>query len=360
MSGRTLIVLGDAVAAFGDDRPHPRRDYAALAERLDADILDASVLGRRRGRFRDGVLLARRAAALAPAYDNVYCDSEHIGLPLAWALRAHRRPRLTMIAHYLTPAKKALPARLLRLPRRIDAVVLHSPTQADRARWIGFGTQQVHIVPYQVDERFWQPSPPSPGSRLIASVGQEFRDYRTLVEAMRGLDAEADIAAGSYWSSRARNISDRELPHNVRMRRRGYDELLALYRASAFVVVPLHDVDFQAGIITILEAMAMARAVVVSRTRGQTGVISGPLLRDGHPVDIGERAWPADTGVYVTPGDPAALRAAIERLLADPAAARRMGEAGRAHVEATFTLDRFVDRLAPIIEGRAPVAAMTP
>jgi glycosyltransferase involved in cell wall biosynthesis len=39
-----------------------------------------------------------------------------------------------------------------------------------------------------------------------------------------------------------------------------------------------------------------------------------------------------ETGLLVPPGDPAALAAALERLLADPARARAMGARGRARV----------------------------
>ena len=56
--------------------------------------------------------------------------------------------------------------------------------------------------------------------------------------------------------------------------------------------------------------MAVGRATVCTRTVGQTDVI----------VD-------RETGRYVPPGDAAALRAVIEELLADPAAADAMGAA---------------------------------
>jgi glycosyltransferase involved in cell wall biosynthesis len=44
----------------------------------------------------------------------------------------------------------------------------------------------------------------------------------------------------------------------------------------------------------------------------------------------------AGAGLFAQPGDPAALAAALRQLAADPAAARRMGLAGRAHLEQHF------------------------
>ena len=98
--------------------------------------------------------------------------------------------------------------------------------------------------------------------------------------------------------------------------------------------MPLHEVDFQAGITTILEAMSMERAIVCSRTAGQIDTIV-----DG------------ETGVYVEPGDAAALRAAIEGLLADPARTAQLGRNARRWVVANADIDRYADAVASIVAG---------
>jgi glycosyltransferase involved in cell wall biosynthesis len=96
--------------------------------------------------------------------------------------------------------------------------------------------------------------------------------------------------------------------------------------------MPLYDVTFQAGITAILEAMAMERAVICSRTAGQTDTV----VHDG-------------SGLYVPPGDVAALRSAIERLLADPDDAARLGHHGRQLVDTDLSLDRYVSRFAAVV-----------
>jgi glycosyltransferase involved in cell wall biosynthesis len=103
------------------------------------------------------------------------------------------------------------------------------------------------------------------------------------------------------------------------------------------VVIPRHDLEYETASGTLLEAMAMGRAVITSRTRGGMDI-----LRDG------------EQGIYVPPGDARALREAIEFLLANPEKARQMGEAGRALVEANYTLDTFVERVAAIVEAVTP------
>jgi glycosyltransferase involved in cell wall biosynthesis len=97
-------------------------------------------------------------------------------------------------------------------------------------------------------------------------------------------------------------------------------------------VIPLLDVD--ADVSSIYEAMAMGKAVVVTRTRGQVDVI-----RDG------------EQGIYVPPGDPRALRAALEYLISHLAEAERMGRAGRALVEARHGLDTWVALVAGLARG---------
>ena len=117
---------------------------------------------------------------------------------------------------------------------------------------------------------------------------------------------------------------------------RGFDqfELRALYGRAAFVVVPLEETDFQAGITTILEAMAMAKAIVCSRTEGQTDTIVDEV-----------------NGLYVPPGDVPALRRAIERLLADPELAGRLGAAGREWVRTRADIGVYAAALRPTIDA---------
>jgi glycosyltransferase involved in cell wall biosynthesis len=75
--------------------------------------------------------------------------------------------------------------------------------------------------------------------------------------------------------------------------------------------------------------MAMSRAVICSRTPGQTDVIVE-----------------GETGMYVPPNDPAALRAAIEYLLAHPDEAARMGRSGRQRVEQSMSLEGYAGGLS--------------
>src|SRR5205823_8678819 len=124
----------------------------------------------------------------------------------------------------------------------------------------------------------------------ICAVGLEARDYPTLIQAVSGLDLEVTIAAASPWSKRSDTTEGEAIPENVRVSRFTQFDLRQLYADCQFMVMPLYDVNFQAGVTAILEAMAMSRAVICSRTPGQTDVIV-----DG------------ETGLYVPTSDPQAL-----------------------------------------------------
>ena len=300
--------------------------------------------------------LAWRASRAAGDYDAVFADGEHIGFPLAALLRARRRrPRLSFIGHYLTPRKKQVFARGLGVATATDRLILHSPTQIQPARASGFDDKRLAVVPYQVDPDFFFPSNGVAADRY-AAVGLEFRDYPTLLKAAAGIPVDLEIAVGSPWSKRPLNFDERSAPAHVRIARHDYDALRDLYRRSKFVVVPLVENDFQAGIIAILEAMAMGKAVITSRTQGQVGVVSGPIMRasglDGEIVDQPDYH---PNGMYVPPGDANALSAAIRYLLANPDIAGQMGANGRRLASEKMTVDLFAQRLGALIRnGQSP------
>ena len=102
------------------------------------------------------------------------------------------------------------------------------------------------------------------------------------------------------------------------------DELGRLYGRAAVVACPSHREGF--GVVCA-EAMAHGRPVVAAGVGGLLDLV------------VHE-----ETGLLVPPRDVGALRAALERLLADGELRRRMGEAGRARIAEHFTWQRFVDQ----------------
>ena len=346
-----MVVSGEIPTASADAasrEERPRADYLELAAAMHArlvDVREARLLGGRWAARIErvagvNVMVAWVLFRHLRAAEAIVTDGEHVGLPYA-ALSLGRfgaRPRHHMVAHAVGAPKKVALVRVLGLRRRIDSMIVYSPRQRDLAieRW-HVRADRILTTQFMVDTAFFRANAsPRTGRRVIASVGLERRDYETLVAAVDGLDADVVVAAGSSWSRRTTAIGHAALPANVTRVELPMAQLRELYESATVVAVPLVNVDFPAGITTILEAMAMARPVVATETAGHNGAVV-------HGV----------TGVLVPPGDAVALRAALIELLADPERAEAMGAAGRALVEADAALPLYARRIAVWVDDHS-------
>lgn len=340
VSGTIPESLDDRVAAGR----RPRADYRVLQERFDADLVDAGVaLARtgRTGRFIHrflgvGALLGWFCFRSRRDYDVIVTDGEQVGIPLAVLSRVFGRGRARhmMIVHILSVPKKARLVRWTRSASLIDRYLVYCTWQAEFIHHaLRVPRQHIVLSTFMVDTAFFDPEIVDvPRMKMICSAGLERRDYPTLMTAVAGLDVEVVIAAASPWSKQADSTQQADIPPNVEIRRLDLSELRDLYAASRFVVMPLEQVDFQAGITTILEAMSMGRLVLCTTTPGQTDTIV-----DGQ------------TGRYVAPDDPDALRTAIEDLLHDIDSTDAIGSAARAWTVADADIDVYAQRLADVV-----------
>ena len=131
----------------------------------------------------------------------------------------------------------------------------------------------------------------------IFSGGRSLRDYRALLSCAPSLSKGVLIAA-----SRSALPADVPIPPNVRVVTLPHDGFISAMRDASVVVVPLVGAaDRSAGETTYLDAMAMGKLTVVTDSVGVRDYVE-----DGRTV------------LLVPPGDPAALRSAIEWAL-DPA-----------------------------------------
>jgi glycosyltransferase involved in cell wall biosynthesis len=342
VSGNIPADLGTRVA----EGVRPQADYVAMAKSFGADLLDypaarkaAGALGKLLERIGGpDLMLAWACFTLRRQYKAIVTDGEQIGLPLAAIMKflgRGDRPRHLMIIHIISVPKKMIFLDRLGVQSHIDRFLVYATAQKQfiERRW-KIPSQRVRFTPFMVDSAFFSPDQVHAHDEepQICAVGLERRDYPTLLKAVDGLPAKVVIAAASPWSKRSDSTQGQAIPANVEVRKFTQHELRQLYADSRFLVMPLENVEFQAGITAILEAMAMERAVVCSRTHGQTDAV----IED-------------ETGTYVPPGNPAALRAALEHLLKHPEVAERMGKAGRRIVQQHMSLERYTERLSGIV-----------
>lgn len=297
-----------------------------MIDRLDVDRLPGA-RGFLYRRLPPGVALALVAFHRRHRYDAVVSWAEAFGLPFAALLKAtgSPTPHVALFSWISVPKKAAV---LRRVHSHIHRLVLWSSVQNDFAvRELGIPQERIVRLRWLVDARFWRPlGGPSDG---VCAAGREMRDYATLVEAVRDWPVPFHIAANAEAGRSDRWMADLRamgpLPPQVTIGAKPYPELRALYARSRFVVVPLLPSDTDNGITVLTEAMAMGKAVVCSKVDGQRD-----LVEDGV------------NGLLVPPGDPRALRRAIEHLWAHPEDCERMGRAGRRKVEREHTLEAFV------------------
>ena len=109
------------------------------------------------------------------------------------------------------------------------------------------------------------------------------------------------------------------------------EELYEHLDRAAVVVFPSRRDGFP---VACAEAMAHGRAVVATAVGGLPDMVV-----DG------------ETGLLVPPGNPAALRSAIDRLLADPDLRRRLGGAARERIRELCGWDAVIDRTVAAYEA---------
>jgi len=320
----------------------PRLDVFLLASELGAKIIDfQDVENSSDPRVKLIARTAGKSAAVAwlgfqerHQHDAFFTTGEDIGLPLALLMKGSRAHcSHTMIAHTLFPAKKQVFFKL-GVGKKIDRILVYSTAEERLAiDELGMPPASVERIYYHADQEFFRPDGRALEPDLVCAAGQLLRDYDCLVDAVRGLPARVQIAAGSPWIERPLQPK-RELPENVSWGRLNRYELRELYARSALAVVPILQNHYQTGIATILEMMSMGKCVIATRTFGQTDTIIDGV-----------------NGVYVPPSDPGALRAAIQRLLANPEEAARLGQAARKFVEEQAGLDLFVKKIVEAVRA---------
>jgi glycosyltransferase involved in cell wall biosynthesis len=161
----------------------------------------------------------------------------------------------------------------------------------------------------------------------VFSGGGAGRDFASLIEAVRGTDVSLDIVTFSP----ATLGFESALPANCRVNWRMTPEaFLARMAASLFVVVPLREPESDFGQTTLVQALALGKAVVATRAVG-----------------IADYITDRQEGLLVDAGDVSGYREAILRLAADEEL-RRSCELGAAERARALTYAAFAERLRAI------------
>lgn len=373
------VQLADALAARGNTvdvllpRRHELQNHSGAARLVpvlapDVRLATAAGLSRVRYQMRRVVVAARLATSLLKAvvrlrrgrYDAVVLQWDLTLSIVAAASAVLQRmpggPALAFVAHNVRPFNRwggddlFLPPQRLRSLRqllpRFDVVLVHGE-QSRKEYEALYPPTMLAVVPHG-DERLFgaDPLPPPDGERVLF-----FGDWRkvkglpVLMEAFdrvleRRPQARLTIAGtpapGDFDETVVRRWAATH-PEAVRVVE-GYvpvEAVRPLFAAARVVCTP-YVAGFQSGVVHL--AMTMGRPLVTSDV--------GDL-----PAAVGH----GEAGLVVPAGDVDALADALERVLAEPALAQRLGAAGRRRAQSASSWETVAERVEDALLSAASV-----
>jgi glycosyltransferase involved in cell wall biosynthesis len=301
-----------------------RRTHAALGRHPALVHVHSSDYG---GFWEKGLLAALAARAGIPVVLHLHGGSFDVFL------------------RQLTPRRAAWARRIFARAARV--VVLSEAWRPLVAEFVA--AERIAVLPNAIDVDAFTPppAPPRPGlarpvrllflGLLAARKGLD--DLWPALQALGDLDWQLDVVGGEEFPGERRRAERAVAEHGIAARVRFHgprdgDAKRALLHAADIFVLPSRSESFG---IANLEAMAAGLAVVSTRT----GAIPEYLQHGVH-------------GLLVTPGDRAALTAALRHLIVSPESRLRLGQAAlqRARDYDWTRVEAQVSRLyAEVLQG---------
>jgi glycosyltransferase involved in cell wall biosynthesis len=264
-------------------------------------------------------------------YDIVHFHTKRAHKLALWLSRRKSRPKYLVTRRMDYPEPRSWYTNFL-YNRRVDGVVAISQTIGDLLIRAGVDKKRIRIIPSGIHPAIFE----NVGMRSAAShdatvVGclaglEERKGHRYLLEAAAllkadGLAIQYKFAGdGPLLAQLKQDVARLGLGDNVCFLGFITDAPDFLASIDILAMPSLHE-----GLgVAALEAMAGGKSVVATRVGGLT-----------------ESVLDGVTGLLVPPRDPAALAAAIARLVHSPSLARSMGDQARERVRQHFSLENM-------------------
>ena len=335
-------------AGFAVDHDLEPRYEPGARVRAEARLLDGAVkLG---GGYSGDFARVLASAGAFNRADVVFSTVDTVGIPLALLGRLGRvRPPVVYAAI-------GLPERLARLRGgaarrlfaaafgRLDTVVAYGSSEVDELQgWLDGRGPKVEFVAFGVDEGYFRPEPGTAIEHDVVSIGADpRRDFALLLEVAQRQPARTFLVVAS--SDNARQLGT--LPANVRLEVDiPFGSVRQRLLSARVVALPVRENSYSGATTTLLQGMASAKPVVVSRT---AAIARGYHLDDAVNCRL------------VPPGDVKAFEHAVLEVLDEPSRADALGRNARDTVELHLTWTRYTRELARLLSdaaGRRPRAA---
>lgn len=287
-----------------------------------------------------GLAAAAASAGQLASADLVLSMFENVGLGFARLQTSRLLPQgrvpHVMITCWLAQTCRESTAGQRRSLRRslkgVDRLVVFSENQVqDLAEHLLVAPERIVNVPFGVDTTYYDASAvgrSTSGGGGVVAVGRDSRrDYGTLAEAARRSGFALTLVCSPG------NLRGLELPSDARvltdLDHAAYRRLLL---SADVVVTPTSAPAYPSGQSVVLEAMALGRACVTTRSTAMEEYVR-------HGVD----------GLLVPQSDPEALARAITDLQSSLAHRDRLGEAAATAVRDRFTLRHLWAAVASVL-----------
>lgn len=366
---KVLHIYKDYFPVLGGIENHVRMLATGQARRgLDVTVLVTHPAGGADRSEVEGVHLirARRVATtsstplsleLTAHVARLPADVTHLHFPYPPGEVSHLvlgRGRKTVITYHSDIIRQRQLLRfyrplLLRVLDRADRIIATSPQYVQSSPFLSRVAHKCEVVPLGIPLKPFTDVDRGRVDELLARYGQKprrlllfvgklryYKGLNYLIDAMRDVDATLWVVGSgpmeAAWREQARRAAwGRRIVFCGEVEE---EWLPAYYRAADVFVLPASERSEAFGTVQI-EAMAAGRPIVCTELGTGTSYVN----QDGV------------TGFVVPPKDPAALAAAINRLLSDEPLRRQMGEAGRARASAEFAEDAMVERVIAVYQS---------
>jgi glycosyltransferase involved in cell wall biosynthesis len=294
---------------------------------VEVDVADTSGISRFRELFEKKVLhfyiwQGVKALNKSRKYDLILSHGAQSGVFLAFvrslfginhpphiiidigSLNGGRQGRLEIALFKL--AMKSVTGLIYHVRQQKEHYQRYFPELSKRSRFVAFGT----------DIDLFLPMPDVTIADYVLSVGYAKRDWRTLISAYKELPTP---------KPKLRILGDPNpikgnLPQGVEaIGRVPFRSMMEHINAARFVVAPLPYIAYAVGQMTVLQSMAMGKAVIVSQVPSMIDYVT-----DGH------------NGLFYVPGDSNDLGNKMQYLIKNQDTVRSLGANARATTEGKF------------------------
>lgn len=218
-----------------------------------------------------------------------------------------------------------LQLRLIRRALRAVSGLIYHSTVNEGFYQKHFPTMKRAFVPFGADTDLFKPGAEEPKGNYALSIGYAFRDYDDLMRAWSNIDIHLEMVGST-------SIERRGLPNVELIPRIPIDKLDGHIKDARFIILPIKNVRYSIGQMTLTQCMAMQKPIIVSRSYGVSDYCEDGIncltYECGNESEIVEK---------------------VNYLLSDPDMAREIARKARSDVLSKFNEKAMAKRISEFV-----------